>query len=944
MTGRPRHLALIHLLGAICVLVTSFNAAALAAGSSTGAEAVAEPRPIRSFEGITEYELDNGLQVLICPDPYTPTITVNMTYRVGSRHEGAGEAGMAHMLEHLLIGRTEDFPSLREALDRTGAEYNGSTWYDRTNFFETLMASEENLDLALHVEAERMVNADFGAEELTREKGVIANEFEMDENDPAKVLSQRMLSSAFLWHAYGRTPMGNLSDIQGYPLESVQSFYERHYRPDNATLIIAGRFDPDRALRLVAKYFAKIPARDRNFVETHTVEPVQDGPRSVTLLRAGDTIAAGVMYHVPAGSHPDSPAILLLREILAAKPAGRLDRSLVKTGVATTVRGNDDALILAEPGVMEIIAEAGADRDARSLVDRVADTVEAVGREGVTEEELKRARARRLRTLRQITSDSGRLATELSEWVALGDWRLFFAFRDGLSTATKGDVDRVARTYLVASNRTAGMFVPETEPARAVAPSGPSIAEILQGYGEKPARAPARAPAAPLPVDDDDWTEKVMHLEVPPGLNVALLRKPTRGGTVVLELRARYGDADTLRAQKAVSTLLPELLARGTTKHDYEQLLERFDLLQSEIRVGGHAGVLSASIESDREHLISAIGLVAEILRSPAFAGDQFEVLKRERRAKLESGLSDPVERCFNAVRRGLYRWPQDSVHYMPTLEEQIREHERISVGKIRTLYSALIGGDHLSVSIVGDFDTGKTLAALSRAFEDWESPHPYSRITVPFKAIEPSKQRILTPDRRMAIVGMATLVDLRDDDPDYPALEIANYVLGGSPSGRLSQRLRHRDGLTYHTASVAEVDETDRSSAFFAYAFCSPDNVGVVHQAMREEVQGWIETGITNAELEEAKTSYLRERAIELADDQQLARVMVRYEELDRSLSFRSSLLAKIKALSTAEVNAALRRLMADAPFVEIEAGDLPPSSGKRSSDPSQPAAITRR
>jgi len=930
MTSRPHDLALIHFLAAIYVLVTSFNPAALAA----------EPRPIRSLEGITEYELDNGLQVLICPDPYTPTITVNMTYRVGSRHEGAGEAGMAHMLEHLLIGRTEDFPSLREALDRTGAEYNGSTWYDRTNFFETLMASEENLDLALHVEAERMVNADFGAEELNREKGVIANEFEMDENDPLKVLSQRMLSSAFLWHAYGRTPMGNLSDIQGYPTESVRSFYERYYRPDNATLIIAGRFDPARALLLVAKYFAEIPAPDRNLLETDTVEPVQDGPRSVTLLRAGDTIAAGVMYHVPAGSHPDSPAILLLREILAAKPAGRLNRSLVKTGVATTVRGNDDALILAEPGVMEITAEAGADRDARSLVDRIADTVEAVGREGVTEEELERARARRLRTLRQITSDSGRLATELSEWVALGDWRLFFAFRDGLSTATKGDVDRVARTFLVASNRTAGLFVPDAEPARAVAPSGPSIAEILRGYGEKPGKGPAPR----LPVDEDDWTEKVIHLEVPPGLNVALLRKPTRGGTVVLELRARYGDAETLRAQKAVATLLPGLLARGTTKHDYEQLLERFDLLQSEIVVGGHTGVLSVSIESDRENLIPAIVLVAEILRSPAFAGDQFEVLKRERLAKLESGLSDPVERCFNAVRRGLYRWPQDSVHYMATLEEQIREHERISVENVRTLYSSLIGGDDLTLSIVGDFDPGKTLAALSRAFESWESPHPYSRITVPFKPIEPSRQRILTPDKRMAIVGMATLVDLRDDGPDYPALEIANYILGGSPSGRLSQRLRHRDGLTYHAASVAEVDETDRSSAFFAYAFCSPDNADVVHRAMREEVQGWIKKGITDAELAKAKTSYLRERAIELADDQQLARVIVRYAELDRSLSFRSSLLAKIEALSTAEVNAALRRLLADAPFVEIEAGDLPPSSGEGHSDPAQPAATTRR
>ena len=150
--------------------------------------------------------------------------------------------------------------------------------------------------------------------------------------------------------------MGNLSDIRNYPLDNVRRFYQRHYRPDNATLVIAGGFDPHRALQLVVRHFAEISRPDPRIFEARTVEPVQDGPRTVTLLRAGDTIAAGLVYHVPAGFHPDIPAIVLLREILTARSASRLDRALVRTGLATNVQGKDDSLILAEPGVLEIIA------------------------------------------------------------------------------------------------------------------------------------------------------------------------------------------------------------------------------------------------------------------------------------------------------------------------------------------------------------------------------------------------------------------------------------------------------------------------------------------------------------------------------------------------------------------------------------------------------------
>ena len=218
----------------------------------------APPTKLSTVEGITEYRLANGLQVLLFPDPSRPKVTVNLTIFVGSRHEGYGETGMAHLLEHMVFKGTPTHPDIPGAMKERGAQFNGTTSYDRTNYFETLTATDENLEFAIKLEADRMVNSPIKAEHLATEFSVVRNEFEMGENSPESVLSQRMAAVAYEWHNYGKSTIGNRTDIERVPVDNLRAFYKRFYQPDNAMLVVAGKFDEKKALEYINKYFGAL--------------------------------------------------------------------------------------------------------------------------------------------------------------------------------------------------------------------------------------------------------------------------------------------------------------------------------------------------------------------------------------------------------------------------------------------------------------------------------------------------------------------------------------------------------------------------------------------------------------------------------------------------------------------------------------------------------------
>ncbi|NDU92621.1 MAG: insulinase family protein, partial [Ferrovum sp.] len=243
---------------------------------------------VTQVEGVTEYRLANGMQILLAPDPGKPTTTVNVTYRVGSRMESYGETGMAHLLEHLMFKGTPQHKDITAELTRRGMRPNGTTWFDRTNYFESFAASQTNLDWALRMEADRMVHSFIARKDLDSEMTVVRNEMESGENEPSEVLMDKVMAAAYQWHNYGKSTIGARSDVENVSIPRLQAFYRKYYQPDNATLVVAGSFDQAKTLALIAGVFGKIPKPERVIEPTYTLDPVQDGERLVTLRRVGD--------------------------------------------------------------------------------------------------------------------------------------------------------------------------------------------------------------------------------------------------------------------------------------------------------------------------------------------------------------------------------------------------------------------------------------------------------------------------------------------------------------------------------------------------------------------------------------------------------------------------------------------------------------------------------
>jgi zinc protease len=432
-----------------------------------------------SVEGITAYRIpSNGLRVLLYPDATKPQTLVNVTYLVGSREEGPGETGMAHLLEHMMVKGTTEHPDISKELETRGAQYNASTSFDRTNYFELFAASDSTLAWALAMEADRMVHSRIAKVDLDKEMTVVRNEFESGENNPTLVTLKRVLGSAYLFHPYGRLPIGDRSDIENVPIEKLQAFYHAYYQPDNAVLMIAGQFDTTKVLALVRRYFAAIPRAARVLEPVYTVEPTQDGERDVWVRRAGAEQDIVAFYHAPAGSHADDAAIDVLEHVLTDAPSGRLYKALVDTKKAASV--GDLPLHLHDPGGIVLLATLKKEDTLSSARTAMLDALHAVAStEPPTATEVDRAKAAIATQYALSLSNTAQIGLALSDWMGVGDWRLFFLHRDAVKKVTPADVQRVAAAYLKPSNVTLGFFVPTDTPDRAEIPTAPDISAVV---------------------------------------------------------------------------------------------------------------------------------------------------------------------------------------------------------------------------------------------------------------------------------------------------------------------------------------------------------------------------------------------------------------------------------------------------------------------------------
>jgi zinc protease len=888
-------------------------------------------KKVVAIEGITEYRLENGLRVLLFPDPSTPNVTVNLTMFVGSRHEGYGETGMAHLLEHMVFKGTPSHRDVPKALKEHGAQFNGTTWVDRTNYFETMPGTDDNLEFGLKLEADRMVNSFINREDLAKEFSVVRNEFEMGENNPERILSQRMMAVAYEWHNYGKSTIGNRTDIERVPIDKLQAFYKKYYRPDNAMLVVAGKFDEKKALELIVKYFGPLKNPAGKLDNTYTEEPTQDGERDVILRRVGDVGVVGTIYHVPAGAHPDFPAVEVLNSVLVSEPSGRLYKALVESKKASSVSGVAHGWH--DPGVIELSAKVGLNVSADAVRSAMVDTLENLAKNKVTAEEVNRAKAEFKRNFDLQMAKSNSIGVTLSEWGAKGDWRLFFLHRDRVAKVTPEDVMRVAGQYLKASNRTVGVFMP-TEPkliARADIPATPDIGDLVKDYKGTETVVSGEA-FDPTPENIEKRVKRAVPTQGP---KVALLPKKTRGETVMLQLTLRFGNEKSLAGVKTAADFVGDLMERGTEKHTRQQLQDELAKLGARLRVMSDPnapGVIRFSLEGKKKTFPDAVALLKEVLRSPTFPADEFDVLKRETLAFFKETRSEPRMLAMFAIRRTLNPYPKDDVRYTPTIDEEIARIEAVTLEQIKQVYAKQLGGQASTLVVVGDFVDGEDptkvpfIADLETLLKNWKSETPYTRIARQARTdIKGDRQVILTPDKKNAIFVAGHKLAMTDSDPDYPALDLANFLLGGgSLSSRLGNRIRQKEGLSYGVNSGFNADAKDKNGSFTMMGISNPENMDRVDKAVAEELEMILKDGVTAKELDEAKKSYLEARKTRRSADAMLAFLLADGLENDRTMAYHADLEKKVAALTPEAVNAAIKKYWDPKKLVIIRAGDF--------------------
>ncbi len=921
---RHRLIFLVLRLAASAVLMVNAPAA-LAQAAVPVAQPVALPpgmTQVTSVEGITEYRLANGLQVLLVPDDSKPTTTVSVTYRVGSRHENYGETGMAHLLEHLVFKGTPTTKNVLSEFTKRGLRANGTTWTDRTNYFASFAANDDNLKWYLSWQADIMVNSFIAKADLDTEMTVVRNEFERGENNPGRVLRQKTLAGMYDWHNYGKSTIGARTDIENVDIPRLQAFYRQYYQADNATLVVAGKYEHAQVVAWIAQYFGTLPKPQRVLPTTYTMDPPQDGERVLKVRRVGGAPLLYMGYHTPPGSHPDAAAVQLLASVLGDSPGGRLHKRVVEQRLAAQTFGFALSWAETSPLMLGAVLAPGQDVDKARVA--MAAVLDGLATEPVTAEELERARISFVNNWDQGFNDPEAIGVAMSEAIAQGDWRLYFLQRDRARQVTLDDINRVAREWIKRDNRTVAIYEPVAKADRAPQVTRVDVAAQVKGYKGDPSAALAEA-FDPTPARLD---ARSVDASLPVGIKLTVLPKGTRGRAVHARLALHYGNEKSLFGQEMVASMAGSLIDKGGAGLSRQQIADQFDKLQAQVSFSASGETVNVAITTKRDRLPAVIELVGKLLREPNFEAGPLEEARRQWLASVERQRKEPSAVISNRINRHGNPYPRGDLRHTQSFEETDEDIKAVTLEQVKDFHRRFYSAAKGEFSAVGDMDAAAVRKAVDTAFGTWRQPaagpQPYARVPRPLVAGAPQRFVELTPDKANANLLGRLALPINDRHPDHAALMMANYLFGLGGSSRLWVRIRETDGLSYDVYSVLSWGALDAATKWDVSASFAPQNQPKVEAAFNEELTRSLKDGFTQAELDEGRTGLLNFRRLSRAQDDNIASQINRNLYLDRKFAFAQQVDDALARLTLADINAAWRKHIDPKRLVMAWGGDF--------------------
>jgi zinc protease len=861
--------------------------------------------------------LPNGLEVLTKEVHSAPVVSFQVYYRVGSRNEHTGITGCSHLLEHMMFKGTHRYQvgEISRMLTVNGARFNANTTYDYTSYFETL--SSDRLELAMQIESDRMVNSLIDPAQMKSEMTVVRSELEGGENNPETLLDRGVWAAAYEVHPYHWPVIGWRIEVENVPRDVLYAYYKRYYGPNNATVVIVGDINTDRALAMVRQYFGSIKPIPTP-PPVYSQEPQQHGERRVVVNRAGNLSYLEMAYHIPEGKHPDFYAFDVLSQIMSAGRTSRLYQTLVETGLAVSADAGDPTLH--DPSLFLLQATPRPGVALADLEKAAVAQFERVKNEDVSEEELRRAKNQIEADFIYQRDSVTAQATLLGRYDAWTGWRYLQSYLDRIRAVSAADVRRVAQQYFVQTNRTVGWFVPTSEPASPGA--GP--------VGEAAARAePAPPNARPIPLPKPSpalaRSAPVTRTVLPNGLVVIVSPNRSNPTVAVTGNMATAGQSRDPGNRPGLAAMTAGMLSRGTQQRSSVQIARELETVGASSSFSTDEDALSFSGAALTKDLDRLLDVMADELRHPTFPAAELEKLRQQSLAGLQQELQDPSSRASRAFLRAIY--PVGHPYRPATPEEDEDSLKAITRDELEAFYRSHYGPDAAILVIVGDVSPEQALAAVQRHFGDWARNPAAPRQLPPNPPLQqqPVRETIPMPDKSEVVIDYGFAGQLARKDPDFYAAQLMNTVLGGGSglNSRLAVRVRDQEGLVYTIYSYFDAGKV--AGPFTMSLGTNPMNTQRALASAEREVARMRDQGVTDRERQEAVAYLTGYFPVRLETNAGVAAILLVAEYYGLGMDYIQKYASYYEAVTTSQVNEAARKYLHSDRATVVIAGSVP-------------------
>lgn len=882
---------------------------------------------------IRETILPNGLKVLTKEVHAAPVVSFQVWYKVGSGNEQLGKTGLSHLLEHMQFKGTKTFKKgeIDDLIKRNGGLSNAATWKDFTYYYETL--ASDKLELAMRIESDRMVNSLHDPKEFESEKTVVLSELEGNENSPDSLIYYELYATAFKAHPYQWPTIGWTEDVKSITRDEMYDYYKAYYKPNNATVVIVGDFDTEKALALVNKYFGKI-RKGPEPPKVTAVEPVQLGQRRAVVSKAGAASRVMMGFHTQAAGHPDIYPLDVLEIVLSGGMSSRLYKALVDKQLATeawassTISKFPDLFLLGGTAHDGVAIE---DIEAALLAE-----VERIKADGITEEELQKALNQLEASFVYANDSVAAQARQLGQYETMHSWQFITEYLPRVQKVTVADVGRVARKYLTEKNRTVVTFVPEEK-------SGVRSQE--SEVGAEPAglkvRMPAYRPDAelgirPIRLMSPMGASATQH-SAPSAQHLTPRRTVLDNGMVVIiypnRSNATVAVTGSLKAggmldpegKSGVAGMTAGLLVKGTKSRTADQIASERDFLA--IRMGTGADTESASFNtySLSKHFDKSLELLSDVLRNPTFPEDELQKMKMMRLSGIKQQQDDPQSLAFRRFYGSVF--PKGHPYHQLSLEDEAANTSAITREDVASFYGKHYGPQTAVIVVVGDIDEQEALAKIRQYFGDWKPTGSAEKPQIPDTPLQSQivKHVVQVPDKSQVDVVLGYSRGLKRSDPDFYAAMIMNHVLGGGGAlgSRMGDVIRDEMGLVYTVYSGFEA--MLGAGSWYAYLGTNPQNVDKAVTTLVEQMELMRDKGATKEEVQESIDFIAGSfPARMLETNTSIARALHGAEFYGLGMDYLQKYQSLYRAVTLEQVNAAAKKYLHPEKYTLIEAGTI--------------------